>query len=141
MAGFLPRFSSHADTSHRPLVIAVSIAEFPQMNTLHLHLCKDCLTTDAPATAATLQGALDADLPGQVAVALSPCIERCDAPLALTLQSENGAGYVFAGIKPETDLTDIVATCQAYLDSPDGWIEDARPCGRLRFCLAARLPA
>ena len=111
------------------------------MSTLHLHLCKDCLTDDAASTADALQNALDTDLPGQVSVALSPCIKRCETPIAMTLQSKDGAGYVFAGIQPETDTADIVATCQAYLNSPDGWIKDARPCGRLRFCLTTRLPA
>lgn len=80
-------------------------------------------------------------MPGQVRVESAPCLERCDAPVAMTLQREGGAGYVFSGIRPNADTHDIIATCRAYLNSPGGWIEDARPCGRLRFCLSARLPA
>lgn len=88
-----------------------------------------------------MRKALESELPGQVQVALSPCLEQCETPVAMALQSVGGAGYVFSGLDTGADSADIVATCRAYLDSPDGWIEDARPCGRLRFCLAARLPA
>lgn len=116
------------------------MTDFRRMNTIALHLCKDCLP-DAEASARNLQKTLNNMLPTQVAVTLAPCLERCDTPAAMTLQSDGGAGYVFAGIDPKTDADDIAATCRAYLHSPDGWIEDARPCGRLRFCLAARLPA
>ena len=111
------------------------------MNPLRLHLCLDCLKTDGPRAVEHLQSALDAALPGQVAVTLAPCLDRCDPPAAMALQRSEGAGYVFVGVSPETDESDIIATCRAYLNSPNGWIDDARPCGRLRFCLAARLPA
>jgi len=107
---------------------------------LHLNLCRDCAGV-TEAIAKDLQAAIDAALPDQVSLRLSACIALCDKPAGLTLQAAGGAGYAFAGIDPQRDVADIIATCQAYLDSPDGWIEDARPCGRLRFCLAARLPA
>jgi predicted metal-binding protein len=35
----------------------------------------------------------------------------------------------------------VLAFCHAYLAAKDGWIEDARPLGRLRHCLRARIPA
>ncbi len=95
----------------------------------------------ADGAASALQQAVDAEMPGQVRVELAPCLERCDAPVAMTVQCKGGAGYVFSGIRPDADTQDIIATCRAYLNSPGGWIEDARPCGRLRFCLSARLPA
>lgn len=110
------------------------------MTQLLLHLCKDCLKAPGDAQAA-LQNAVEKGMPGQVTVRLSACLERCDTPVALAMQRESGAGYVFSGVDPVADQDDIVATCQTYLESPAGWIEDARPCGRLRFCLAARLPA
>ncbi len=110
------------------------------MDTLRLDFCRDCLTNgDNDLT--TLQNALDIALSDKVRLCLSPCMEQCETPQVLTLQSKGGAGYVFTGIDPENDAPDIVKTCKAYLNSRNGWIEDARPCGRLRFCLAARLPA
>lgn len=109
------------------------------MAKLLLHLCRECLKDDAAA--ASLRTAVEREFSGQAAVTLSPCLEQCETPVAMALHSAGGAGYVFSGIDAEADRADIVATCRAYLDSPDGWIEDARPCGRLRFCLAARLPA
>lgn len=57
------------------------------------------------------------------------------------LQAPGGASYVFEGIDLARDRADVLATLRAYLAAPGGWIEDARPCGRLRFCLKVRLPA
>lgn len=69
------------------------------------------------------------------------CMGACEAPVSLGLQGAGRASYVFAGLVPQQDAADIAKTCQHYLDSPEGWIEDARPCGRLRLCLRTRLPA
>ncbi len=80
-------------------------------------------------------------LGGQVQLVAIDCMGACDAPVALGLQAIGRAGYVFAGLDPGPDADDIARTCQTYLDAPDGWIEDARGCGRLRDCLRARLPA
>lgn len=65
----------------------------------------------------------------------------CARPVSLALQSPERATYFFGGVDLEADVADIVATLRAYLDAPKGWIEDARPCGRLRFCLVGRVPA
>ena len=111
------------------------------MINLRLDICRECVPLDAEDALAELQKKLARQLADQVSIRLAPCIERCDAPCAMTLQSAQGAGYVFSGINLAADADDIVETCRAYLSSKDGWIEDARPCGRLRFCLAARLPA
>lgn len=59
----------------------------------------------------------------------------------MALQSTGRATCFFAGVDPQADVADIVSTIRAYLDAPKGWIEDARPCGRLRFCLVGRVPA
>jgi len=48
---------------------------------------------------------------------------------------------VFSGVDLNHDATDVVRTCQAYLESHKGWIKDARPCGRLRHKLRAKVPA
>lgn len=111
------------------------------MGKLRLHLCKDCLADDETTRVTRLRDALGKELGDDVALSLSPCLDRCEAPVALAMQSTGGAGYIFSGIDLAKDRRDIIETCRAYLESPNGWIEDARPCGRLRFCLAARLPA
>ena len=80
-----------------------------------------------------------ADLP-QVRFEAIRCDEPCDTPDQLWLQQSGGAAYVFRGLDLAADSKDILATVRAYLAAPRGWIEDARPCGRLRFCLAARVP-
>lgn len=68
------------------------------------------------------------------------CLGPCDRPVVMALQSAGGSGYVFAGLDLQTDAEDIVATCRLYLESRQGWIEDARACGRLRHLLVARIP-
>lgn len=81
----------------------------------------------------------DAGLAGAVAVRGQECLNCCAAPVALGIQGAGRASYVFAGVVPETDAGDLVATLRAYLAAPRGWIADARPCGRLRSLLRARL--
>ena len=102
------------------------------MAQLTLHICGDCPGADLSV--------LEGILPTGVLVLKAPCLNACDKPVAVTFQG-SGAAYVFHGINPAADAADIAATAQTYLDSPEGWIEDARPCGRLRFCLRARLPS
>lgn len=80
------------------------------------------------------------DLACRIRVEDSDCLGPC-APLTLCLHGPGRAGYVFAGLDAEADAGDILATCRAWLAAEQGWIEDARPCGRLRFCLTARVPA
>nr|WP_051242939.1 DUF1636 family protein [Stappia stellulata] len=69
------------------------------------------------------------------------CLGACGEPTALALQDAGRATYLFAGVSPVNDIEDIVSTCRLYLSSPEGRIVDARPCGRLRFCLKGRIPA
>ena len=102
------------------------------MAKLTLHICGECKGAELSALVGVL--------PETVEVRKSPCLDACDKPVALTFQGA-GAAYVFHGVKLTEDAADIAATARAYLESPDGWIEDARPCGRLRFCLRARLPS
>lgn len=80
-------------------------------------------------------------LADSVQIADHTCFSTCAEPTSVALQSVGGASYVFSGINVVSDAADIAATCQTYLNSPAGWIEDARPCGRLRLCLRARIPA
>jgi predicted metal-binding protein len=113
---------------------------------MRIVVCATCAPETGGAGAerflASLREALDRDGLGD-AVALAPvdCMGACAEPVALALQGEGRASYLFAGVSPMDDLTDIVGTCRHYLSLPDGWIVDARPCGRLRHCLKGRIPA
>lgn len=108
-----------------------------------LFVCRQCLATldSDTAWAATVQGLRRAGVPDDIVIAPTDCLQTCDAPVALALSGEGMAGYVFAGIDLQLNAADIGATCRTYLDSHKGWIEDARPCGALRFRLRARTPA
>jgi predicted metal-binding protein len=69
------------------------------------------------------------------------CMSACSKPVAVSFRAKGKAAYMFAGIDPATDQHDILAFARLYAAAKDGWIEDARPCGRLRFCLLGRIPA
>ncbi len=103
-----------------------------------LHLCSTCrpdpLPLDSLAAAFAADG-IEAEIRAQ------PCLNVCSAPVALSLQGPGRATCLFSGIDPEADRGDIVATVRAWQAAPRGWIEDARPCGRLRHCLVGRVPA
>ncbi|WP_226688257.1 DUF1636 family protein [Ruegeria arenilitoris] len=113
------------------------------MDPIRLLICSSCAgTRDRVAERQAVDNALvRAGLNGRVVISDHACFSGCAEPTALALQAAGRASYVFSGVDIVTDAEDIVATCKAYLDSPAGWIEDARPCGRLRMCLRARIPA
>lgn len=105
-----------------------------------LHLCANCEGAPDRDGREALAAALGAEgLP--VALVPTPCLNACGAPVTLALQGAGRATYLFNGVDPEADRADILATVRLYLESPGGWIGDARPCGRLRHCLLGRVPA
>ncbi|CUK06276.1 putative metal-binding protein [Ruegeria denitrificans] len=113
------------------------------MDPIRLLICSSCAgPRDAEAEKQAVDTALtQAGLNDRVEVTDHACFSGCAKPTALALQAAGRASYVFSGVNVVSDAEDIAATCKAYLDSPAGWIEDARPCGRLRMCLRARIPA
>lgn len=113
------------------------------MTPIRLLICDSCAgTRDRAAERDAVQAALTrVGLDHSVEVAAHACFSGCEAPTAMVLQGQGMASYVFAGVDMVADAEEIAATCQTYLNSPSGWIEDARPCGRLRMCLRARIPA
>ena len=101
-----------------------------------VHLCSTC---EGGGRAALAEALAASGLPVQLRD--HACFNACAAPSSLSLQGPGRATYFFTGVDPVADQADIVATVQAYLEAPAVWIEDARPCGRLRDCLTGRVPA
>ncbi|MEM9471428.1 MAG: DUF1636 family protein [Pseudomonadota bacterium] len=112
-------------------------------------VCSTCTLDKVGAQVATsnvfraqiVEAMRDAGLEHQFEVDGVACMGACEAPVAIAIQGHGRGTYLFAGVDPEADLTDIVSTCRTYLEAPQGWIEDARPCGRLRELLRSRVPA
>lgn len=69
------------------------------------------------------------------------CMSACANPTAISFRADGKAAYMFAGIDPAKDRNDILAFAKLYIAAKDGWIKDARPCGRLRHCLLGCIPA
>ena len=69
------------------------------------------------------------------------CLSACNKPTALAFRADGKAAYLFLGVDADKDGADVAAFAMMYKDALNGWIEDARPAGRLRFCLAGRIPA
>ena len=114
-----------------------------------LHICSTCLKdTEANPRGETLAAELrqlfaksDDDAIRAISIETVECMFMCDTPTSLSFRAADKAAYLFSGIDPNLDHDDILAFAKLYTASTDGWIEDARPCGRLRFCLTGRIPA
>ena len=103
-------------------------------------VCSTCEGCDGKGFASALRDGLAAK--GlQYEVRDFDCMSNCGDPLSVAFQAEGKATYLFGGVKPGVDLADTLAFAQMYAAAPDGWIEDARPAGRLRMCLIGRVPA
>jgi len=74
-----------------------------------------------------------------ICVRRTPCMNVCDDPTTVAFKGAGKATYLFAGLTPD-DVADVQAFVTLYTDTPDGWIEDARPIGRMRLCLKGRIP-
>jgi len=110
-----------------------------------LLLCRTCQheagTTADDALKAVKQALEAARLDDRLDLDTVDCMGACEQPVSLVFQGQDRATFVFSGVQFPDDVSDIVATARTYLEAKDGWIEDARSCGRLRFCLRARIPA
>ena len=106
-------------------------------------LCASCrrgggdVATDCDLLRAALA---EAGLGEAFRVASVDCMGGCAAPVSVGFQGPGRATYLFNGVTIGEDRGDIIAFCRAWLAADAGWIEDARPLGRLRFCLRARVP-
>ncbi len=105
-----------------------------------LFICETCADQSGDVPGPALAEAVRTKVTPQVEVILTPCMNLCDAPVSLALRAPGKMAYLFSGVEAG-DVDDIVALSQLYENTKDGIIEDARPAGRLRFCLKGRVPA
>lgn len=114
-----------------------------KFGSIRLLVCSSCTGVRERATELqALQKAFAAQgLEKTTLIEFGGCLNGCAKPIAIGLQGEMRASYVFSGIDLLNDAEDIVRTCKAYQDAPKGWIVNAHDCGRLRHCLLARLPS
>ncbi len=103
-------------------------------------VCSSCEGVDASGFATRLGIAL-AEQAMAFEVQSHDCMSNCARPLSVAFTAPGKATYLFGDVDPSIDLADTLAFAGLYADSADGWIEDARPAGRLRFCLIGRVPA
>ncbi len=112
-------------------------------------ICSTCLKDDEDtpkgvALAEALKGVFAASSKAEIRdfnIETFECMSACANPVAVSFRAKGKAAYMFSGIDPAKDQQDILAFARLYIAAKDGWIEDARPCGRLRFCLLGRIPA
>ncbi|WP_417728821.1 DUF1636 family protein [Roseovarius sp.] len=102
-------------------------------------VCSTCEGTDGKGFAARLREGLDVKAMN-FSVQDHDCMSNCARPLSVAFSAPGKATYLFGDIDPARDLDDTLAFAALYADSQDGWIEDARPAGRLRHCLIGRVP-
>lgn len=112
-------------------------------NRIRILVCSTCIgDRDRGSEGKALYQAIKSEgLDKTVRLEFGGCLNACDEPVAMGLQGSGRASYVFSGIDPVKDAEDIARTCKKYLELRKGWIIDAQDCGRLRYCLRARLPA
>lgn len=109
---------------------------------LRLLVCSTCQRDSGSAEEECARASAvfaDAGIPAEVEI--FACLGGCETPVSIAVQAGGRASYVFSGLSGDWPEGDIAAFCRLYLAAPDGWIEDARPAGELRFHLRARLPA
>lgn len=105
-----------------------------------LFICETCQDAAGEKPGLALADAVRASGIDGVDVVLTPCMNMCDEPVSMALRAPDKNAYLFAGVEA-ADAADVVALAGLYTASKDGVIEDARPAGRLRFCLKGRVPA
>ena len=105
-----------------------------------IYICETCQDETGKTLGPALAEFVRAARVEGIEVVLSPCLNLCDEPVSLALRAPNKMAYLFSGIV-ESDARDVVALARLYAEARGGVIEDARPAGRLRYCLKGRIPA
>jgi len=103
-------------------------------------ICDTCAAVGESAQGAAFAQVLRARVGADVEIEETSCMNQCDRPVALALRAQGKDVYLFHSIDPAQDVEDTLALIALYRTSAGGTIQDARPAGRLRHCLAGRVP-
>lgn len=108
------------------------------MNRPTLTLCRTCEAAD-PTLFGQIAATLEAsDVPAKLQQV--DCMSGCQRPQTMAVRQHGKTAYLFGEITTE-DVPNILTFLRMYEDSPDGNFADARPLGKLRFQVIARIPA
>jgi len=113
--------------------------------TITIDICGTCAKTDHEPEGKVIVEQLtelvarDPDL-GDVVVRNAACMLVCGEPISVSLSGPEKVSYLFSDVKVE-DVQNLITLLHMYKANRTGLISDARPLGRLRFCLKGRLPA
>lgn len=103
-------------------------------------ICETCAAPGEAPQGAAFAASLQELVPEGVTVETAACLNQCDKPISMALRAEDRDIYIFHSVDPARDLADAAALARLYLAAEGGSIADARPAGRLRHCLTARVP-
>lgn len=103
--------------------------------THHATICRSC-PAGQKGLAEQVEKLLQ-DLP--ISVGQAECMSGCTRPSTLAFRAPGKTAYLFGDLT-EADLPDLLIFATAYLASPDGTFDDARPLGLLRTKALARIP-
>ncbi len=104
-------------------------------------ICSGCRAGDEPARGFGLADRLRGLVGSGVDVGLTDCMIVCGQPVTVSFRAPGKAAYLFAGVDPDTMADNLATFARLYMASPDGIVDDVRPCGDLRFRLIGRIPA
>ena len=103
-------------------------------------ICESCREAGGEAAGRAMARALAPLLPEGMEVAVTDCMIVCGQPVTVSVRAPGKAAYLFAGVEPG-QVGEVATFARLYAQSPDGLVEDVRPCGDLRFRLVGRIPA
>jgi predicted metal-binding protein len=107
----------------------------------HITICESCRAGEAAPRGRALADQLRGLVAGLAEVRTVDCMIVCGDPVTVSFRAPGKAAYLFAGVDPDAQADELAAFARLYDAAPDGVIDDARPCGALRFCLVGRIPA
>ncbi|MEL6967246.1 MAG: DUF1636 domain-containing protein [Pseudomonadota bacterium] len=103
-----------------------------------LFICSKCR---GASVAAELRQALEPTLPDCFSIRAVSCMAGCDHPVAVGIQSQAKATYLFGGIETAAEIAAIGAFAHQYAGSTTGWTSASERPAPLTNKTLAHLPA
>jgi predicted metal-binding protein len=111
------------------------------MSTVSDHTLLICSTCHGPAEARRLKSLLQPLLPAGVGLRAVDCMAGCDHPVAVGLQAEGKASYLFGPIESAVDVAALGDFAHQYLAHDTGWTSASDRPMALYHKTLARMPA